>query len=109
MKLATLSVTLKANGRTIEMPRYEFNHALVCLGEKVTPWGAIPSERLRTRLIKARNHMKLSPREFTACETTMSVGKDLVTFAALDVEKVQLILDKLFVFINGVGDCDVNF
>lgn len=108
-KLATLAITLRANGQELEMPRYEFNHAMACMGEKVTPWGSLPADRFRTRLTEARKHMQYAPREFTASETTLRVGKDMVTFAALDAEKVRAILTKLWVFAERAGDKEISF
>lgn len=108
--LATLEITLTAtNGQELVMPRYEFNHALACMGEKVTPYGGLRADYFRDRLTKARHNMLLHPNEYTACETTLKVGKDRVTFAALDAEKVRAILTKLWVFAERAGDGEINY
>lgn len=109
MKLATLDVTLKAGGLELTMPRYEFNHALDCMGEQVTPWGIIPADRFRHRLITARQNVMFCPQEFTCSEQTIKVKKEMVTFAALDIEKVRAILTKLWVFAERAGDKDINY
>jgi hypothetical protein len=108
--LATLEITLQANGQELVLPRYEFNHALTCMGVPVTPYGTIPADEFRHRLTTARGNMLLHPREFTVCETTMRVGKkEQVTFAAMDAEKVRAVLTKLWVFAERAGDKDINY
>jgi hypothetical protein len=79
------------------------------MGEKVSAWGSLPADRFRHRLTQARRHIKYTPQEFTACETTMRVGKEIVTFAPLDVEKVRAILTKLWVFAERAGDKEISF
>lgn len=109
MKLATLDIKLQANGQELPMNRFEFNHVLVCLGEKVTPYGSIPADEFRHKLTKARQTMQYAPQEFTASETTLKVGKDMVTFAAINADKLRAIFTKLWVFAERAGDKDITY
>jgi len=109
MKLATLDITLKAGSSETTLLRYEFNHALECMGVKPTPWGGMPADQFRHKLTTARKNMLYAPQEFTRCEGTVKVGKNMVTFAKLDVEKVRSILTKLWVFAERAGDNDISF
>jgi hypothetical protein len=110
MKLATLDVMIQANGQELTLPRFEFNHALTCMGLPATPYGTIPADLFRHRLTEARKNMQLHPTEFTTSETVMRVGKlGGLTFAALDAEKVRAVLTKLWVFAERAGDKDINY
>jgi hypothetical protein len=109
MKLATLEVQLQAGAQEVTMPRYELNHALVCMGLDPTPYGTIPADEFRARLTDARRNIQYHPREFCACETTLKVKKEMVTFAALTVEKVRAILTKLWVFAERAGNNNICY
>lgn len=109
MKLATLDITLQANGHELSMNRHEFNHVLVCMGERVTPYGSIPADQFRHNLTQARKNMAFAPQEFTASECTLRVGKDMVTFAAITADKLRAIFTKLWVFAERAGDKDIQY
>lgn len=109
VKMATLDVKLQGKGATITLSRYDFNHALECMGITPSAWGNMPAEKFRFRLAEAQRHLFYSPQEFTRSESTVRVGKEPVTFAALDAEKVYSILKKLVVFGERVGDGDIHY
>jgi hypothetical protein len=108
-KLPTLDVKLQAGSLTLTMRRYEFNHALDCMGLTPAAWGTIPSDEFRHKIKVAGRNFLLTPSEFTKSEQLVKVGKEEITMAKLCEKKVAVIMASLELFAESVGDKDIAY
>ena len=109
MKLATLEVTLTAGDLSLTLPRYQFNHALECMGFPVTPWGGMSADKLRVKSQMTRKALQRIPTEFTRDSEKVKVGKEIVVFEKLTIDDVRSIMSRLWMFAKRAEDNEVTF
>jgi hypothetical protein len=109
MKLATLNITLSAGNRTLVLSRYEFNHALECMGEKVVPWGGLPADHFRAKVALVKRNLARNSKEFTKDGCEVKVAKEKVWMNPITLDKLNKLFSKLETFSTEAGDNEITF